>query len=57
MLQEDEKNKYEYNLDLAEYLASFWNSEAVQKIRNLRDSKDDDRFASDEEFERQILAE
>jgi len=57
MLQEDEKNKYEYNLDLAEYLASFWNSEAVQKIRNIRDSKDDDRFASDEEFERQILQE
>jgi hypothetical protein len=57
MLQEDERNRYEYNLDLAEYLASFWNSEAVQKIRNLRDSKDDDRFASDEEFERQILAE
>ena len=57
MLQEDERNKYQYNLDFAEYLASFWNSEAVQKIRDIRDSKDNDRFATDEEFERQLLDE
>lgn len=57
MLQADERDRYQYNLDLAEYLASFWNSDAVQKIRDIRASKSDDRFASDEEFERQILDE
>ena len=57
MLQEDEKYRYDYNLDFVEYLASFWNAEAVQKIRDIRDSKNDDRFATDEEFERQILDE
>ena len=55
MTYEEDKDKYEYNLDLVEYLASFWNSEAVRKVRDSRETRGDERFATDEEFERQIL--
>jgi len=57
MLRNDEETEYENNLDFVEYLASFWNSEAVQKIRDIRAAKDDERFASDAEFDRQIREE
>ena len=39
---------------MVEYLASFWNSEAVEKIRMSRDIRGDDRFESDEEFNKKI---
>lgn len=39
---------------MVEYLASFWNSEAVEKIRMSRDTKNNDRFESDEEFNKKI---
>lgn len=55
MVADEETDRYEYNLNLAEYLASFWNSEAVQNIRNQRDVEGDERFASDEEFSKQML--
>ncbi len=54
MLRKDEEEEFERSLDFVEYLASFWNSEAVQNIRSIRETKKDTRFASDEEFERQI---
>lgn len=57
MIQEDDQAKYKHNTDLVEYLASFWNAEAVQKIRDSRDILEDERFASDEEFEKQIFDE
>jgi hypothetical protein len=57
MIQEDDQAKYKHDTDLVEYLASFWNAEAVQKIRNSRDNIEDERFASDEEFEKQIFDE
>jgi hypothetical protein len=57
MLRDKEERSYNYNIDMIEYLASFWNSEAVQKIRTLREMEGDTRFASDEEFERQIIEE
>jgi hypothetical protein len=57
MLRQDKQEVYDYDLDLSEYLASFWNSEAVQKVREARESRNDERFASDEEFERQIINE
>lgn len=51
----DEKESvYEYDLGMSEYLASFWNAEAVQKIRSQREMNNDERFASDEEFMDQI---
>lgn len=53
-LAEDKEKAYEHETNVIEYLASFWNAEAVQKIRDQRDTAKDERFASDEEFERQI---
>ena len=55
MIFADEEESFEKEIELAEYMASFWNSEAVQKVRDIRKSKTDSRFASDEEFEKQIL--
>ncbi|MAE87510.1 MAG: hypothetical protein CMB80_32555 [Flammeovirgaceae bacterium] len=54
MVVEDQKDKHTYTLGMTEYLASFWNSEAVQKVKAMREAKEDQRFASDTEFERQI---
>ena len=51
----DEKEEsFKYNLSIVEYLASFWNAEAVQSIRDKRDMTEDERFASDKEFEKQL---
>jgi hypothetical protein len=50
----EKEDKYEYDLGMSEYLASFWNAEAVQKIRSQREVDNDERFASDEEFSEQI---
>ena len=55
MIAKDEEESYETKISLVEYLASYWNAEAVQKVRAARDTKSDERFASDEEFEKQIL--
>ena len=57
MLRSDDEAEFDRNLDFVEYLASFWNAEAVQKIRDVRAAKADERFASDEEFDRQIQEE
>jgi hypothetical protein len=53
-LGQEKEDEYDYNLGMSEYLASFWNAEAVQKIRAKRDTDNDDRFASDEEFTEQL---
>ncbi len=53
-LSVEKEEDYKYNLSMAEYLASFWNSEAVQKIRAQRDMEEDERFATDEEFSEQL---
>jgi len=50
----EKQEEYEYDLGMYEYLASFWNAEAVQKIRSQRDMEEDERFASDEEFTKQL---
>jgi len=50
----EKEDAYNYELGMSEYLASFWNAEAVQKIRSQRDMADDERFASDEEFTEQL---
>jgi hypothetical protein len=55
MFYQDESDQYDYQLSLTEYLASFWNAEAVKQVRDSRDSVDDPRFMDDEEFEKQIL--
>ena len=56
MLYQDESEQYDYHLSLTEYMASFWNAEAVKKIRDARESADDPRFMDDKEFEQQILS-
>ena len=57
MLVQDSEREANRLINIAEYLASFWNAEAVKKIRDIRDSKASERFASDEEFEKQVLDE
>jgi hypothetical protein len=55
MIAEDKKEEYEKELTLTEYLASFWNSEAVQKVRETRASRESHAFKADAEFEKSIL--
>jgi hypothetical protein len=55
MVAADQKETYDLYLDFSEYLASFWNAEAVQKIKSSRVRPEDQGFASDEEFEEQVL--
>ena len=54
MVQLDLNKQYDQNLNFIEYLASFWNAEAVEKIRLSRDAAGDSRFMSNEEFEKRI---
>lgn len=51
----DEKEKFEEIRDMLEYLASFWNPEAVKKIKEARASRESHKFATDEEFEKQLM--
>ncbi len=51
----DDEKAYKENLDMADYMASFWNAEAVEKVREARDTRDDERFSDDKDFEQQIL--
>lgn len=54
MISKDIEEEFESNLMFSEYIASFFNSEAVTKIRSARDSKKDKRFMDDSEFENMI---
>mgnify|MGYP003132348016 CR=1 FL=1 len=54
MIQADLNRQYEQRLNFVEYLASFWNAEAVEKIRLARDTDGDSRFMSKDEFEKRI---
>tara|TARA_B100000131_G_scaffold272698_1_gene273789 strand:- start:315 stop:716 length:402 start_codon:yes stop_codon:yes gene_type:complete len=51
MIAEEKENDYKTNLGLVEYLASFVNSEAVRKIRDMREAEESGRFMDDEEFD------
>jgi hypothetical protein len=57
MFQQDIKETSRYEIEMVEYMASFWNSEAVQKIKKARADKEVHNFASDKEFEEQIKSE
>jgi hypothetical protein len=54
MIMLDRKAKEERELDLLDYLASFWNHEAVENIRSARESEKEHNFATDQEFEKQL---
>lgn len=55
MIIEEKKRDSIRERDSMEYLASFWNSEAVSKIREARDRAAEHNFPTDEEFEKQLL--
>lgn len=57
MLLKEDRKEFERNLELVEYLASFWNHKAVEQIRENRDSRKKHRFMSDEEFEQSVMDE
>ena len=57
MIAIEDKREFERNLQFTEYLASFWNYEAVKKIQEKRDKRGQHNFMSDEEFEKSILNE
>lgn len=50
----DEKEEFEKQRDIAEYIASFWNPESVRKIQEARVSKESRTFQNDNEFEEQL---
>lgn len=56
MVAKDEQDSNDLTIDLIEYLASYWNAEAVQKVKQSRERPEDHGFASDEEFEEQIVS-
>ncbi len=55
MLFAERKNENDKMLQLTEYLASFWNAEAVKKIRESREKASTHKFATDEELEQQMV--
>jgi hypothetical protein len=55
MIIQDERDEYERQRDLTEYLASFWNPKAVEKIKETRKSAEYHNFADDEEFDKQLV--
>lgn len=56
MIAKDRKEEQETQIALLEYLASFWNAEAVKKIREVRENGDQHRFQSDTEFEESMVS-
>jgi hypothetical protein len=57
MIIQDEKESFTLARDMTEYMASFWNSEAVQKVQNSRKAAEAHAFASDAEFDKQVTTE
>lgn len=57
MISNDIKIKQDNEINLVEYLASFWNPEAVQKIKQSRSERERHVFMGDEEFEKQLREE
>tara|TARA_A100001011_G_C14259295_1_gene821614 strand:+ start:1422 stop:1808 length:387 start_codon:yes stop_codon:yes gene_type:complete len=52
MIAEEDKRKFEYERNMLEYMASFWNAEAVTKIRDDRNKLESSNFLDDEEFDK-----
>jgi len=57
MLIQDDIDSFESEREFTEYLASFWNPEAVGKIQTSRKAAEAHAFASDHEFNRQVVEE
>ena len=56
LINQDQKEKLDYDLLMYEYLASFWNSEAVKKIKESREHKEKHKFKNDDEFEEDVVS-
>jgi len=54
MIQSDLSKEHDQRINMVEYLASFWNAEAVEKIKLARDAAGEDRFISKDEFDKRI---
>jgi hypothetical protein len=57
MILKERKTDFDRQVDLLEYLASFWNHEAVTKVRENRAQRDNHAFKDDKEFEESVLNE
>lgn len=55
MIHKDKTQANDFNIALADYLASFWNAEAVKKVQEARKSSGNHRFKNDEEFEKSMI--
>jgi hypothetical protein len=55
MINQDRKLELDREIAMTEYLASFWNPEAVKKAKEMRDAASQHSFKSDEEFEESIV--
>lgn len=56
MLNRDAKFESDNLVSLADYLASFWNPEAVKKIQEARGADGAHAFKSDDEFEKSLIS-
>ncbi len=56
LIYQDRKYEIDQQTAFTEYLASFWNPEAVKKIQESRASASQHKFKSDQEFEDDILS-
>ena len=56
MIYKDKKLELENQTSALDYLASFWNPEAVKKVQEIRAQKAAHRFKSDSEFEEHVLS-
>lgn len=56
MIYQDQKAAIENQTVITEYLASFWNPEAVKKIQEARTNASKHKFKNDKEFEEHILS-
>jgi hypothetical protein len=57
MILKEHKAEFDKQISLIEYLASFWNHEAVQKVREVREQRKEHAFKDDKDFEESILNE
>jgi hypothetical protein len=56
MIARDKRLENETQLAFYDYLASFWNAEAVRKAQEIRSKKELHSFKGDEEFEDSIVS-
>lgn len=54
MISKDIEDDFDAKLNFAEYIASFINPDAVAKIKSARESRKDNRFMDNAEFEDMI---